>query len=107
MANFMALHPRSFNLSDMGTMKTLAALWAAEYVMMHYPPGQCCALIICTKSTMRRVWADEIFNNFVGRRTAAVVHGDVAKRLKLLGQPHDFYVINHDGLKIGAGRKKN
>src|SRR6266852_6157276 len=33
MANFMVLHAKSFNLSDMGTMKTLAVLWAADYLM--------------------------------------------------------------------------
>src|SRR6516164_4978524 len=41
MANFMALNPRSFNLSDPGTMKTLATLWAADYAMRQYPRGQC------------------------------------------------------------------
>lgn len=105
-ANFMALNPHCFNISDMGTQKTLSALWAAEYVMMHYPPGHCRALIVTTKSTMRIVWADEIFNNFLGRRTAGVVHGDVEKRLKVLGTPHDFYIINHDGFKIGGHVRK-
>mgnify|MGYP001576965994 CR=1 FL=1 len=33
MANFMVLHPRCFNLSDMGTMKTAATLWAADWLM--------------------------------------------------------------------------
>lgn len=107
MANFMALHPHCFNLSDMGTMKTLAALWSAEYVMLHYPRGECRFLIACTKSTMNSVWADEIFNNFLGRRTCVVVHGDVDKRMKLLGTPADFYIVNHDGLKIGGGTRKN
>lgn len=105
-ANFMALNPHCFNLSDMGTQKTLSALWAAEYIMLHYPPGQCRALIVTTKSTMRIVWADEIFNNFLGRRTAGVVYGDADRRLKVLGTPHDFYIVNHDGLKIGGKSRK-
>ena len=33
MAEFMVAHPRAFNLSDMGTMKTLAALWACDFIM--------------------------------------------------------------------------
>lgn len=106
MSNFMVTNPRCFNLSDMGTMKTLASLWAAEYVSLHYPPGTCRTLVVCTKSTMRMVWLNEIFNNFIGRRSAVVIHGDADKRLKLLAEPHDFYIINHDGLKIGAQRKK-
>jgi len=32
-ANFLALNPRAFCLSDMGTGKTMAALWAADYVI--------------------------------------------------------------------------
>lgn len=40
-ANFLALHPRAFCLSDMGTGKTLAALWAADFVMSQYDPGTC------------------------------------------------------------------
>lgn len=102
MANFMALHPRCFNLSDMGTMKTLAALWAADYVMRQYPDGQCRCLIVAPLSTLQRVWADAIFANFLGRRTAIVLHGTADKRQDLLARPADFYIINFDGLGVGA-----
>ncbi|MDE2000718.1 MAG: hypothetical protein KGI52_17530, partial [Burkholderiales bacterium] len=54
MANFMATHPRSWNLSDMGTMKTLSALWAADYVMSQYPRGTCRCLIVAPLSTLQR-----------------------------------------------------
>lgn len=101
-ANFLVTNPRAYVLSDMGTGKTLAALWAADALMRHYPPGQCRALIICPLSTMRRVWSDEIFRNFLGKRTCGVLHGDAAKREKILAEPHDFYVLNHDGLKVGV-----
>lgn len=102
MANFMALNPRSFNLSDMGTMKTLAALWAADYIMEQYSKGACRCLIVAPLSTLHRVWANEIFQNFIGRRTCVVLHGDAKKRQKLLAMPHDFYIINHDGVGVGA-----
>src|SRR4051812_49143362 len=36
-ANFLAVHPRAFVLSDMGTGKTLAALWAGDFVLRKYP----------------------------------------------------------------------
>ena len=102
MANFMALNPRSFNLSAMGTMKTLAALWAADYIMQRYPKGECKALIVAPLSTLHRVWVNEIFQNFCGRRTCVVLHGTARKRQELLAQPHDFYIINHDGVGVGA-----
>lgn len=102
MANFLVANPRSFVLSDMGTGKTLAALWAADHVMSQYPPGQCRCLIVAPLSTLRRVWSDEIFSHFIGRRTAVVVHGTAAQREKLLARDADFYIINHDGVGVGA-----
>ncbi len=35
-ANFLCLHPRCFNLSDLGSGKTESALWAADYLMREY-----------------------------------------------------------------------
>ncbi len=101
-ANFLALNPRSFVLSDMGTGKTLAALWAADYVMSQYPRGECRALIVSPLSTLRRVWSDEIFTHFIGRRRAVVVHGTAEQRIRALAQDADFYIINHDGVGVGA-----
>lgn len=101
-ANFLAVNPRAFVLSDMGTGKTLAALWAADYVMSHYPPGTCRAIIASPLSTLRRVWSDAIFQALLGRRTCVVLHGDAKRRERLLEQPADFYIINHDGLGVGA-----
>lgn len=102
MSNFMVLNPRCFNLSGMGTMKTLAALWGADYIMRQHAPGTCRTLIVAPLSTLRRVWQDAVFQNFLGKRTAVVLHGDARKRESLLAEPHDFYIINHDGLGVGA-----
>lgn len=102
MAHFLALHPRAFCLSDMGTGKTLSALWAADYLMLQYPPGQFRALIVAPLSTLQRVWADAVFGNFLARRKAVVLYGSGEKRQELLRIPADFYIINYDGLGIGA-----
>lgn len=106
MANFMVTHPRSFNLSDMGTMKTLATLWAADFVMSQYPKGECRALIVAPLSILQRVWADAIFANFLGRRTAQIIYGNAGERERQLTVPADFYIINFDGLGIGAHTRK-
>jgi hypothetical protein len=100
MANFMVLHPRSFNLSDMGTMKTLAALWACDWLMQQNPGMR--AIISAPLSILQRVWADAIVQNFIGRRTFKVVDGSHEKRRKLLAEPADFYIVGHDALKQGA-----
>lgn len=104
MANFMVTHPRCFNLSDMGTMKTLATLWAADFVMQQ--TGDSHALIVAPLSILQRVWADAIFANFLGRRTASIVYGDAKQRSAALKLSADFYIINFDGLGIGAHTRK-
>jgi len=98
MANFMTVHPRCLNLSDMGTGKTLAALWAADYVMRLQPGLR--ALIVSPLSTLHRVWSDAIFQHFIGRRTSVVLHGSAAKRKELLAKPYDFYIVNFDGVSV-------
>jgi SNF2 family DNA or RNA helicase len=105
MANFMVAHPRSFNLSDMGTMKTLATLWAADFVMQQHK-GDCRALIVAPLSILQRVWGDAIFANFLGRRTFEIVHGSAAARSEALLRPADFYIINFDGVGVGAHTRK-
>lgn len=103
-ANFKVLHPKSFDLSDMGTMKTMSTLWAADYLMKQNPGWK--TLIVCPRSIRQRVWGDEIFANLCGRRSFEILEGTPEKRLKLLAKPADFYIINYDGLKIGARRAK-
>jgi SNF2 family DNA or RNA helicase len=101
MANFMVTHPRSWNLSDMGTMKTLSALWAADFVMQRYPKGQCKCLIVAPLATLQRTWGDAIFENFLGRRSYVILHGTAIQREMILANDVDFYIINHDGLGVG------
>lgn len=105
-AEFMVLHRRCFNLSDMGVGKTNAALWAADYLMRRHPPGEFRALIVAPLSILERVWADAISKNFLGRRKFVVLYGDAAKRRELLKQNADFYIINFDGVGIGAHTRK-
>lgn len=104
--NFMILHPRCFVLSDMGVGKTLSTLWAADAVMRMHKPGTCRALIVCPLSIMQRVWSDGIFKNFLGARTVEILHGDANRRLAALARPADFYIVNFDGVGVGAHTRK-
>lgn len=97
-AEFFTLHTRCVNLSDMGTGKTKSAVWAADYLMRHKLVNK--AVVVCPKSTTSAVWAAELEVNFLGKRTCVVLQGSRARRLKLLAQEADFYIINHDGLKV-------
>jgi SNF2 family DNA or RNA helicase len=102
MSNFMVSNPRCFNLSDMGTMKTLSTLWAADYIMLAHAPDTHRALIVSPLSTVDLVWGDALFKHFMGRRKFVILHGTEKDRLKGLEKPADFYIINYDGLSVGA-----
>jgi len=103
-AAFMTLHPRCFNLNDIGTGKTLAVLWALDYLMLKGLVKK--ALISSPLSTLTTVWENEIFDNFLSRRKCVVVYGDRAKRERLLKTNADFFIINHDGLGVGSERSE-
>lgn len=105
-ANFKVLHPRCFDLSDMGTGKSLPTLWAADWLMSQHPPKTCRALIVAPLSILRSVWGSNIRSNLMGRRTFEVLHGDANKRRKLLDADVDFYIINFDGVGVGAHTRK-
>jgi SNF2 family DNA or RNA helicase len=98
-AGFLTLNKKALVLNDIGTGKTQSALWAADYLMSAGAVKK--VLIMSPLSTLKRVWDDAIFNNFVGRK-AVVLHGSAEKRRKLLKTDADFYIINHDGFGIVA-----
>ena len=98
-AEFMTLNPRAFVLNDMGTMKSLSALWAADYLQRLGKVKS--VLVVAPLSTLSPTWGNEIFQNFPFK-TFAILHGSRKRRFELLEQPHDVYLINHDGLEIIA-----
>lgn len=105
-SNFLVCNPRALDLSDPGTGKTLASLWAADALMDKHPPGTFRALVVAPLSTLQDTWADAIFQHFMGKRTCVVLHGSAKKRSRLLAEQHDFYIINHDGVGVGARLRK-
>lgn len=103
-AAFCTMHKRGFVLNEMGTMKTASVLWAADYLMNVGHVKK--VLIVSPLSTLDLVWGAEIFNVLMHRK-AVVLHADRARRLKLLEADVDFYIINHDGLRIIAEEVKS
>ena len=96
-AAFLTLHDRAFVLNDLGTGKTVATLWAYDYLRSIGKANK--MLVVSPLSTLERAWADEIFKNFP-HLTCAVLHGNRDRRLKLLKEDVDIYIINHDGVKV-------
>lgn len=88
------------------TGKTAATLWAADWLMRQYPKGTFRALIVAPLSILERVWANAIFKNFLSKRTFEILHGSADARRRGLENPADFYIINFDGVGIGAHTRK-
>lgn len=97
MAEFLTLHRRAFNLSEMGTMKTNAALWAADWLMNTGRVEK--ALVLSPLSTLERVWQNDLFETLM-HRSCTIVHGTRDKRKAALEADVDFYIANHDMLGI-------
>lgn len=101
-AAFLTLNHRAYCLNDIGTGKTMSALWAADYLMSIGMVRK--VLFISPLSTLDRVWGDSVFEH-MGDRSIGILHGTAAKRKKLFANDaFDFYVINHDGVDIVTER---
>lgn len=98
-AEFLTLCRNAFILNELGTGKTLATLWAYDYLRSVGELHRC--LVVAPLSTLERVWGDEIFMNFP-HLSMHVLHGTRERRMKLLAEPGDIYIINHDGVKTAG-----
>lgn len=96
-ADFLTLHSRCFVLNDMGLGKSSSVLWAADYLMSIGVVKR--VVIVSPLSTLEPVWRNEIFDVCM-HRSAVILHGSAEKRKELLAKEVDFYIINHDGLKV-------
>jgi hypothetical protein len=94
----MVENPRSFVLSEWRTGKTRAALWAADFLLEQHPEWKC--LVVSDLKAIQDTWAQEITGHFLGKRSYELLLGPAAKRLELLNRPADFYLVNHDGLRV-------
>lgn len=90
--------PRCYVLSSMGTGKTRAVLYAADYLLR---AGQIKRVLICAPlSTLTPVWESEIFRLMLKRYGVSTLYGTREKRLKLLADEAPICIINHHGLKV-------
>lgn len=96
-AAFFSLNDRAYCLNGLGSGKTLAALWA--YDNLHQRCGVKKLLIVAPLSTLELTWADAIMSHFP-HLDYMVLHADRRKRLKMLEEDVDVYIVNHHGVKI-------
>lgn len=96
-SKFLICNKRAFVFNDLGTGKTLAALWAADFLICNDKVKK--ILIVSPLSTMQSVWAREIFTNMPHRKYK-IAHGSKEERTRIIRGDADFTIINHDGVTI-------
>lgn len=97
-AAFFTSNRRALCLNEPGTGKSIAALWAADYLIDEGLAKK--VLIVAPLSTLKVVWGKELRHHF-SHRSFELLIGDKATRLRKLKTPGvQFFVINHDGFGI-------
>lgn len=94
---FILANKRCFVFDSIGTGKTISALSACDFLMLHGKIKR--VLIIAPLSVCRATWCDHIIDYFPHRKFA-FLHGPKKKRLQLLDSLAEFFIINTDGIKI-------
>lgn len=89
--------PRAYVLNSMGTGKTRSAIWAADYLLRN--AGVKNVLIVAPLSTLTPVWEQELFR-VIPTAKVRVLHGPRSKRVSLLSDDADWFIINHHGLAL-------
>lgn len=90
--------PRAYCFSGMGTGKTMAALWAADYLLTKGYIRK--VLIVCPKTLMYSAWAKDLTATII-HRSHTVLYGDAKRRRHLaMTRDTDIDIINFDGVEI-------
>jgi SNF2 family DNA or RNA helicase len=95
-AAMLTMNRRAYVLSEMGTGKTRATLFAVDFLIREKQIQR--AIIVAPLSTLTTVWYREVFRYF-NHLSVGVLHGSRERRKEVLAQDHHIYVINHDGIK--------
>jgi SNF2 family DNA or RNA helicase len=96
-ASFLTLHRRAFCLNAMGTGKTSAVAWAADYLLNTKAIKR--VLIVCPLSIMDCAWRSDLFNTVMHRRVG-IAHGTKDQRIAVIKGKADFVIINYDGIEV-------
>ena len=81
-AALLTMQPRAYVLSEMGTGKTRAALYACDHMFNENQIEK--VLVVAPLSTLTQVWDKEIFRYFMHLTTVVLHHPIRKKRLALL-----------------------
>ena len=92
---FKLANPRCYDLSDLGTGKTLSSLWAADFLLINKKIKR--VLVVSPLSTLQSVWGGELYRHF-RHRSFGIAHGSKQVRASVIASDKTFVIINHDGV---------
>lgn len=95
-AALLTMNRRAYVLSEMGTGKSRAALFAIDYLLQARIATK--ALLVVPLSTMTPVWDLELMVGFP-HLSVGTLYGTRERRLRELAKNCDVYIINHDGVQ--------
>jgi SNF2 family DNA or RNA helicase len=97
---FLTLNKRAFVFSEPGVGKTLAALWAADYLMELGIVRRC--LVLCPLSIMHSAWMGDLGNSIIHRSAVVCHHQNSERRREIIKKNYQFVISNYDGLPLIA-----
>lgn len=96
-ASFLTMHNRAYVFNEAGTGKSLACLWAADYLMTKGLVRRC--LIVCPLSIMEAAWMKDLMQSVIHRKAAIAHAASMEKRRDIVAEGHEFVIINYDGVE--------
>lgn len=98
-AAMLTIERRAFVLNGMGTGKTRTVLWAFDWLKKIGAVSR--MLVVAPLSTLHMTWWREAFQTCPHLKVN-VLYGTRDKRMQMLADPADIYIVNHDGMEIIA-----
>ena len=102
---FLTMYRRAFVFSEPGTGKTLAALWAADYLMKLGKVRR--VLILCPLSIMHSAWMGDINSSIIHRSAVIAHHPQAARRIEMIQRDYEIVITNYEGLNLIADEVRN
>lgn len=99
-AEFLATHNRAICLNGMRTGKTMATLWAADYLQHEGAVKK--VLIVAPKSTLELVWERSILTTWGHRKKSVILKGSAERKRQDAARDVDFVIVNPESLHLIA-----
>lgn len=96
-ASFLTMHNRAYVFNEAGTGKSLACLWAADYLMTKKLVRRC--LIVCPLSIMEAAWMKDLMQSIIHRKAAIAHSSSMDRRKEIINNGDEFIIVNYDGVE--------